>query len=517
MSVTRRNFLRLSIGTGIATSLPACTANSSPLQSSLFPKLQDQPIPSALGLATSLAKEYHYEAKIEGIIPDDLRGILYRNGPGLFDRKDLRKRSILDGDGMIQAFRFHNKGVSFQNKFVRTYKFKKEKAAGNFLYSTWTTQAPGGVMSNLFGHNMMNQAGVNVLRRGDTLYAIDESSQPYALNPDTLETIGLSSLGLSTEKPVVYSAHWKVDGKNGDWIHFGSDYGRQLTIHVTIFSKSGQLKKHWKIPSPRYAYIHDFIVTEHYILLNFHPAIMSIYGFLFGQQSIVDSISWQPELGNLVMVVDRSGQQEPFSLHVDTSWMWHSLNAYEKGHHIIAEFVATTEPKELLGEHPMFHEIMRGKRGDAPAPYNIRRYSIDVKNKTIREEILDSGNYEFPNVNPRHQAHLHRFGYFVKKSSDELFWENVVRMDMQSGNIDSYEFGKGFYCSEPIFVSKPNTYYDPSSKKEPGWVLNEIYNGYTQKTFLAVFDAEHIADGPVAQVHLQHHVPISFHGSWYQF
>jgi len=178
-------------------------------------------------------------------------------------------------------------------------------------------------MSNLFGHNMMNQAGVNVIRRGNILCAIDESSQPYALNPDTLETIGLYNLGSSKEYPIVYSAHWKIDGKNGGWVHFGSDYGKDLNIHLTIFDKSGKLKKHWILPSPRYVYIHDFFVTERYIILNLHPSFMSVYGFLFGLESIVDSISWQPELGNLVLVVDKSGEQEPFSLSVDASWMWH--------------------------------------------------------------------------------------------------------------------------------------------------------------------------------------------------
>lgn len=516
MPVTRRNFLKASIGIGITSSISGCIAHSLPIQGNTFPSLENQPIPSALGLATSLPHEYHYETKIEGKVPSDLRGVLYRNGPGLFERNGLRKRFLLDGDGMIQAFRFHDKGVSFQNKFVRTQKYTEESIAKKFLYSTWTTQSPGGVMSNLFGYNMMNQAGVNVIRRGNTLYANDESSQPYALNPDTLDTIGLDNLGQSQEYPIVYSAHWKVDGKNGDWIHFGSDYGKNLNFHLTIFDQLGKLKKHWILPSPRYVYIHDFFVTESYIILNLQPSFMSVYGFLFGQESIVDSISWQPEQGNLIMVVDKSGEQKPFYLPIEASWMWHSLNAYEKGNDIIAEFVAASESKELIGLHPMFKEIMSAEKGDECAPYHIRRYIIDIKKKVIKQEILNNGDLEFPSVNPNHSCHPHKFGYLVKKTNNELFWENIVRINMDSGNEDVYHFGVGYYCSEPIFVPKRNTIYDFSQEREPGYLLTEVYNGYTQKTFLAIFDAEHIDDGPIAQVHLHHHVPISFHGSWYQ-
>src|SRR6516164_8598404 len=41
---------------------------------------------------------------IEGDVPAALRGTLYRNGPGLFERRGFRKSTLLDGDGMIRAF-----------------------------------------------------------------------------------------------------------------------------------------------------------------------------------------------------------------------------------------------------------------------------------------------------------------------------------------------------------------------------------------------------------------------------
>ena len=103
---------------------------------------------------------------------------------------------------MIQAFaiRGADGGVRFRNKFVRTKKFVDEQAAGRFLYATWCTQAPGGVLANLFGRSMANQAGVTVMVRSGRLYAFDETAQPYELDPETLETIGLSQLGLPSAR-----------------------------------------------------------------------------------------------------------------------------------------------------------------------------------------------------------------------------------------------------------------------------------------------------------------------------
>jgi all-trans-8'-apo-beta-carotenal 15,15'-oxygenase len=51
---------------------------------------------------------------VEGRLPPELSGTLYRNGPGLFERDHYRKSTILDGDGMIRAFTFAEGRVRFR-------------------------------------------------------------------------------------------------------------------------------------------------------------------------------------------------------------------------------------------------------------------------------------------------------------------------------------------------------------------------------------------------------------------
>jgi len=151
--LNRRQFLWLAGGTAASLALPGCAA-SPPLNKELFPDFGDQAHPY-LGLATSLREEHAYQAKVEGKLPAELRGTLYRNGPGLFDRGGLRKRNLLDGDGMVQAFRFDDGGVHYRNRFVRTAKFVEEEAAGTFLYPSWSTLAPGGLLANIWGARRM--------------------------------------------------------------------------------------------------------------------------------------------------------------------------------------------------------------------------------------------------------------------------------------------------------------------------------------------------------------------------
>ncbi|WP_394836628.1 carotenoid oxygenase family protein [Pendulispora rubella] len=93
------------------------------------------------GLTANLAEEQRYAATLTRTMPRDLRGTLYRNGPGIFKRGAARIATLLDGDGMVIASRFTDAGIEFQNRFVQTPRFAEETAAGTFLYDTWTTSA----------------------------------------------------------------------------------------------------------------------------------------------------------------------------------------------------------------------------------------------------------------------------------------------------------------------------------------------------------------------------------------
>jgi all-trans-8'-apo-beta-carotenal 15,15'-oxygenase len=66
-----------------------------------------------------------------------------------------------------------------------------------------------------------------------------------------------------------------------------------------------------------------------------------------------------------------------------------------------------------------------------------------------------------------------------------------------------------------VFVPKPGYSYSAESEAEPGWLLTEVYDSGNRKTLLAVFDAEHISNGPIARAYLNDILPLGFHGYWH--
>src|SRR6516165_525139 len=157
---------------------------------------ETQPAPRAMALLGVSERGGRDEVpEIEGRIPQELCGSLYRNGPGLFERGGLRKPHLLDGDGLVQRLSFAGGKVRYQNAFVRTAKFVEEEKADAFRFSTWSMRRPGGMLANLGGGHTRSQAGVTVYPFNNKLYALDEVSPAYGLDPDTLGTLGGQQLG----------------------------------------------------------------------------------------------------------------------------------------------------------------------------------------------------------------------------------------------------------------------------------------------------------------------------------
>jgi len=459
-------------------------------------------------LGQTLAEEYDYAPEIEGKIPEGLSGALYRNGPGRFDRGGRRKQSLLDGDGMIQAFYISDGKAQYKNRFVRTEKFLQEEKSGKLTNETWATQAPGGFLMNLGLPKIKSQAGVTPVYRNDKLYAFDEVSAPYVLDGDNLNTLGTEEIGTINLKN--YKAHTKIDPITGDWTLFGAEFGRFMKAQFIIQSKTGDIKSEFSFNLPRSAYMHDFFQTENYVILNLHPADLKLAPTLTGMSSFVGSLSWKPERGNLLVIMHKSGTQEPIVIEAPTAWMWHSFNSYEVGNTIIADFVGFDEPDHFLGEDAAFKAIMNGSLGVSNSKGLARRYEIDLTAKKIKESIVSEKAFEFPTINMSRVSRDYQFGYTSMGIENNVFHSAIARTDFQTGSVNSYDFGDMCHVGEPIFAPDPTAVNDEGK----GWLMTVGLNGKTGKSFLAILEACALENGPVATLSLTHHTPFSFHGFW---
>jgi all-trans-8'-apo-beta-carotenal 15,15'-oxygenase len=470
-------------------------------------------------LGVGLPEEYDYVAEIEGRLPLGLMGTLYRNGPGLFERNGFSKRTLFDGDGMIRATTFADGTARFRNRFVQTQKYNQESKAGRFLYPTWTTPAPS-FFDNFPGFPTRSQAGVTLVIKNGTLFAFDEVGKPYGLDPLTLATTGpidpYESENDNQQGPAGYKAHTKTDGETGDWVLAGFRGRRNPNLQVLVKDRTGRQIAHTAVPNPRdvYTYYHDFFWAGRYAVFHLQPAYLSPVRTLIGLRPFADSLSWRPEKGSLLLIVDPAAERPAMTLEVPASWMWHTVNAYTTGNTIIADFVGYDSPDHFLGPDAAIRAIMQGREGIAKAPGTLRRFTIDLVAKRARLETVADGHFEFPTINPARAGHQHRYSYFASGTiAQGWFHDGIARIDAETGAVTDYRFGSDHYVGEPVFT--PDSLGAAlSAAEDRGWLLCEVLEGKSEKSFIAIFDAAHVNDGPIARVQLHHHLPMSFHGWW---
>src|SRR4028118_2191775 len=165
---------------------------------------------------------------LSGKIPEGLRGVLYRNGPGRLERGGVRVGHWFDGDGAILGVHFTDAGATGIYRYVQTAGYQEEAAVGEFLYGNYGMTAPGAIW-NQWLKPIKNVANTSVLALPDQLLALWEGGSPHALDLQTLETKGIGNL-THLEEGAPYSAHPKIDPKTGEIFNFGVVPGLKTTL-----------------------------------------------------------------------------------------------------------------------------------------------------------------------------------------------------------------------------------------------------------------------------------------------
>ncbi|MGV6808456.1 MAG: carotenoid oxygenase family protein [bacterium] len=550
--ITRREFLSLMAYTSLLPIplLQGCNDNDGV---SGDENVEIQPTQPDWSLLTANDSEAAFELQIEGKIPEALYGgTLYRNGAGLHERQGVKRANFIDGDGYITALRFDHQGsADFQGRFVRTNKYQQEALADKFLNDTWATLIPDlPAEQSLINANDANQSSVSTVWFNGHLYSFDESAKPYRLNPETLETEQLGGGQFNA----IYAAHSKIDPINGDWMHFGLQYGNpsaadpsqagHILIHISIIDQQESSTKYYKqldltaidqhlSALGRGVYIHDFFATENFLVFYLPPVFVDLRSlgqnaqrFGLTETTLTECFKWIPSLGGKILVLSRHNPNlEPIMVDVPESSakaFWHVFNAYEKDQQIVCDFIAYDDFNRLLDrENSMLYTLMRGEKGQLTSEGELARYTLNLaefdtqtgmpSHINMQYSVLEERfGFEFPVINRQYETRQHRYGYaaFDYKDYTGLF-HGIAKYDFNTYNSQYHDFGDNSFCGEPIFCPDPNQHAE-----DAGWLLVTVYDALEKQSFIAILNAQDISANPVAKIHLGRALSIHLHGFW---
>ena len=178
-------------------------------------------------LHTSMPGESSYVVggeDIVGEIPADLCGTLFKVGPALFERGGVSVGHIFDGDGAAHSLTIDgSKGeVRYATKFVRTRGFEQDEAAGRFtMRGALATPKPPASLpftdvklpestANAFDLDFKNTSNITCIPWAGKIL-VGWNALPYALDPETLETLGIEDFGGAFEADDKVQAHFAID------------------------------------------------------------------------------------------------------------------------------------------------------------------------------------------------------------------------------------------------------------------------------------------------------------------
>ncbi|HEX2039997.1 MAG TPA: carotenoid oxygenase family protein [Acidimicrobiales bacterium] len=407
------------------------------------------------------------DLEVEGRLPEALDGRYVRTGPNPVGEAP-QPYHWFTGDGMVHGIHLQGgRAVSYRNRWVRT------------------GSAVDGPAQPLY-----DLSNTNVVPFRGRLLSLTEGCYPYVLAPD-LETLGRWDVGAPL--PHGLTAHPKVDPETGELHGFAYWFDQPYLLYHVI-DADGRLATSTPIELPAPVSMHDFALTRDHVLFFDQPAVfdleaMATTGFPF---------SWRPDNGARVGVLPRAGGDIRW-YDTELGYCFHPMNAYED------------DDGTIVVDVPMQDSVYdRDRVFDRRGP-RLERWTIEPSSGKVRQEVVDDAPQEFCRVDDSRLGSPHRYGYTIGVGRDLPYEDTrVYKHDFRTGARDVHDFGPGRHPGEFLFVGDP----DRADEEDGGWLLGLVHDDASNRTSLAVLDAQDVPGPPVATVHVPRRIPYGFHGCW---
>lgn len=432
-------------------------------------------------------REVKYE--INGKIPLDLHGTLFRIGPALVDRQGGIKNSLIEGDGYVHSIQLNanNNQVILLKKFIETEKFINENSANSFLYRTIATKAPR--FYNNFGFNLANLANINLIVWNKKLLASDEMQLLFELDLNNLNSQG------ELQNSVKVMAHGKWCQWNKEHIFPSIDFFPNTKVKFLILKNNGQQELTKEVQLQKCGYIHDWFMTKNHFIFVLPPLFLELKKIIplgLGLVTHAETLFFDHNKKNRIVVIDRNSLEKVFEGEAVANWFWHSINSFETDNKIYLDAAVTKF--EILNNNSSLQAS------------KLWSYKIDLTNKNIQEEpLIESKTIEFPTVEQDEFGIKKDMCWFVSNTNESKNLNQLCSYNYKNKKLVVHNFATNINLMSPIVVkSKENNIY----------ILVEAYSEITHTNSLYILKNDLERMVIQSEIHFDCKIPFSFHGCW---
>jgi carotenoid cleavage dioxygenase-like enzyme len=442
-------------------------------------------------------------AKIEGKIPDWLRGEVVRTCPAIFEESDWRARHWFDGLGMIYAFRIGDLGVDFRSRLLDS-ETARDARRGEANLGSFGTPTVRPLLRRILEPipRISDNTNVNIVRLGQELVAMTEGDRQNVIDDETLAALRPVVYSKDTLSRTIMSAHPQFDFERGKVLNVATGFGVGGVISLYEHAPTSRRRDvvgSWQ--TKRVPYVHTFGLTPRHAILVAHPFDVSPVKMLWSSKGYIDHFEWHPEEGTRLALIDRSNGE--VREHVaEAFFFFHTVNAFERGEEIVLDVLAYPNVDIMAS--------MRTDRMVAELPELRPTLTRIVMRRGVERatvEKLSGVGFEFPSTNYKLVGgRPYRFAYGASDGHQGgAYTSAIVKVDTGTGSALSFSDGT-FIFGEPLFVSRPG------GDEDDGVLLTVGSSQDSEVSMLAIIDARSMA--LLASAKVQSSIPLGFHGSF---
>ena len=448
---------------------------------------------------------------------DNLNGKLLRNGPGILERNGQWVHHPFDGDGMITSIKFINGEAFLTNKFVKTKGFLEENKKKKFIYrGVFGTQKRGGILKNALDLKFKNIANTHIVKLGNQLLALWEAAGPHAIDPTSLDTIGLTTLKGVLKPNEAFSAHPKTD-LNSNFapellVTFGVQTGPKSVIRLMEFSNSGnnsgELLFDRKDKFNGFAFLHDFAITPNWAIFLQNAIDFNPLPFVLGQKGAAQCLQSNPEKKAKFFIIPRDSGvfkgEKPLVIDAPEGFVFHHVNAFEKNSEIILDSIFYDDFPSV-GPDEDFRDIDFKKYPEG----KLKRSTIDLKTKTCHLKTISEQCCEFASVNPNFLGKDCKFTWMASTNQKigNAPLQSIKKIDLVNNDEYFWTAAPRGFVSEPIMVPSKNPKFE-----DEGYLFIIVWNGARNGSDLVILNSQNLQE--LASYELPISIPHGLHGSW---
>ena len=429
--------------------------------------------PNYIGLNAPQRAEYAVEdLPVTGTIPADVAGTFFRAVPDpAFPPFVQDAGAILSADGMVSAIRFADGKVSTAIRYVGTARHRAEVAAGRALFGKYRnryTDRPeaAGVDRTVANTTPIWHAGKLLLTK--------EDGRPYRVDPVTLETLGSYDFG-GALRSETFTAHVRIDPVTGEMFAFGYEAAglASTTIAYVIVDRDGHLVREQWFDAPYCAMMHDFTITENYVLFPIYPTTADLARLQAGGDHWVH----HQELDSWLGVMPRYGDV------ADLRWFrgpkgvscYHMMNAFEDAAGVIHFDQCLSDSNAF----PFIRDASGIVIDQQDLNGRLARWSIDPKGigVDIHETVIGPPG-DFPVIPAVNQGRPYDHGWMLTMNPERrgppvfggpvgAMFDLLLRLDFAGGPPQALALPMGSCFNEPVHVPS-------SAPGHQGWLVTMV-------------------------------------------